>query len=71
LSAANHMWTTCGLSIEPVRSRQGRLVANARASADLGNKIWWLNFWLLAFTVAIRAMTGVLVWLALRTGGLK
>jgi hypothetical protein len=46
-------------------------VANARASADLGNKIWWLNFWLLAFTVAIRAMTGVLVWLALRTGGLK
>jgi hypothetical protein len=42
-----------------------------KASADLGNKIWWLNFWLLAFTVAIAAMTGALVWFTLRTGGLK
>ena len=35
------------------------------ASKDLGDKIWWLNFWLLGATVAILALTGVLVWHAL------
>jgi hypothetical protein len=35
------------------------------ASEKLGNKIWWLNLWLLAFTVAIFVLTGVLVWTAL------
>ncbi len=38
------------------------------ASADLGNKIWWLNLWLLVFTIAIAGLTGVLVWTAFRTG---
>jgi hypothetical protein len=37
-----------------------------KASVDLGDKIWWLNLWLLLFTVAIAGMTGVLVWLTLR-----
>lgn len=32
------------------------------ASADLGNKMWWLNLWLLVFTVVISILTGVLVW---------
>jgi hypothetical protein len=36
------------------------------ASAGLGDKIWWLNFWLLVATVAILALTIVLVWQALR-----
>ena len=36
------------------------------ASADLGNKIWWLNFLLLVFTIAIAGLTGVLVWTAFR-----
>ena len=44
-------------------------VKQSRAAANVGNKIWWLNFWLLVFTVVIAAMTGVLLWLALRTGG--
>jgi len=37
-----------------------------KASTDLGDKIWWLNAWLLAATLAILALTGVLVWHALR-----
>jgi hypothetical protein len=28
-----------------------------KSSADLGNKIWWLNFWLLMFTIAIALLT--------------
>ncbi len=36
------------------------------ASADLGNKIWWLNLWLLVFTIAIFVLTSVLVWMTLR-----
>jgi hypothetical protein len=39
-----------------------------KSSADLGDKIWWLNFWLLVFTIAIALLTGVLVWTAFRTG---
>jgi len=39
-----------------------------KASADLGNRIWWLTLWLLVFTVVIAGLTGVLVWTAWRTG---
>ena len=37
-----------------------------KGSADLGNRIWWLNLWLLVFTVAMFLLTGVLVWTAFR-----
>jgi hypothetical protein len=37
-----------------------------KASADLGNKIWWLNLWLLVFTIAIAGLTTVLVWTTVR-----
>jgi hypothetical protein len=32
-----------------------------RASEKLGGKIWWLNAWLLVFTIAIFVLTGALV----------
>ena len=35
-------------------------------SAVLGRRVWWLNVLLLIFTVAICALTGVLVWTAFR-----
>jgi len=56
-------------AIEMTRRLMNATVKQSRAAANVGNKIWWLNFWLLVFTVVIAAMTGVLLWLALRTGG--
>lgn len=56
---------------EMMRQLKGTTVAQSRVAENLGNKLWWLNLWLLLFTIAIAAMTGVLVWLALRTGSLK
>jgi hypothetical protein len=44
-------------------------VKKSRAAENIGNKIWWLNFWLLVFTVVIAAMTAFCSALALRTGG--
>ena len=46
-----------------------RHVKQSRAAENVGNKIWWLNFWLLVFTVVIAAMTAFCSGLALRTGG--
>jgi hypothetical protein len=43
--------------------------AESRCRENVGNKIWWLNFWLLVFTVVIAAMTAFCSGLALRTGG--
>src|SRR5260370_566479 len=40
-----------------------------KGSADLGNRVWWLNLWLLVFTFAIFLLTGALVWTALREMG--
>ena len=56
-------------AIEMTRRLMNATVKQSRAAENVGNKIWWLNFWLLVFTVVIAAMTGVLLWLALRTGG--
>jgi hypothetical protein len=41
----------------------------SHAAENVGDKIWWLNFWLLVFTVVIAAMTAFCSGLALRTGG--
>ena len=57
--------------IEMMRRLMSTITAQSRAAEDLGNKLRWLNFWLLFFTIAITGMTGVLVLLAFRTGGLK
>jgi hypothetical protein len=38
------------------------------SSNDLGIKLWWLNFWLLIFTIAIFALTGALTWVTLSGG---
>ena len=42
------------------------VVEQSHVAEKLGNKLWWLNFWLLAATLAILALTGVLVWTPLR-----
>jgi len=31
-------------------------VKQSRVAKNVGNKIWWLNFWLLVFTCRIAAM---------------
>jgi hypothetical protein len=42
-------------------------MTSQRAEAErLGNKIWWLNFWLLAFTIVIALRTAALVWTEFR-----
>jgi len=56
-------------AIEMTRRLVNATVRQSRAAEKVGNKIWWPKFWLLVFTVVIAAMTGVLLWLALRTGG--
>lgn len=35
-----------------------------QSSTKLGNRIWWLNVWLLLFTIAIFVLTFVQVWIA-------
>ena len=56
-------------AIEMTRRLMNATVRQSRAAEKVGNKIWWPKFWLLVFTVVIAAMTGILLWLALRTGG--
>jgi hypothetical protein len=36
------------------------------ASVELGDKMWWLNVWLLLATIAILVLTVVLVWTTFR-----
>jgi hypothetical protein len=55
--------------IEMSRRLKIAIAEQSRAAEKLGNKIWWLNFWLLVATVAILVLTGVLVWHALRWPG--
>ena len=47
---------------ELIRRLKLTLESHKTTSEDLGNKIWWLNLWLLVFTIAIAVLTGVLVW---------
>ena len=56
-------------AMEMTRRLLNATVKQSRAAANVGNKIWWLNFWLLVFTVVIAAMTAFCSGLALRTGG--
>ena len=56
-------------AMEMTRRLMNATVKQSRAAANVGNKIWWLNFWLLVFTVVIAAMTAFCSGLALRTGG--
>ena len=56
-------------AIEMTRRLMNATVKQSRAPENVGNKIWWLNFWLLVFTVVIAAMTAFCSGLALRTGG--
>jgi len=42
------------------------LAVQSRGAERLGNKIWWLNFWLLLATVAMLVLTGALAWTPLR-----
>ena len=37
-----------------------------QSSAKLGNTLWWLNFWLLLFTIAFFFLALVEVWIALK-----
>ena len=72
IGRANVSGATQGALVgEVTRRLKDSVVEQTRAAERLGNKLWWLNFWLLVFTVAIAAMTGALVWFTLRTGGLK
>lgn len=37
-------------------------------SQKLGDRIWWLNLWLLVFTIVIAVLTGALLWSAIFRG---
>jgi hypothetical protein len=50
-----------GADLEMMRRLKDAIVAQERSSAVLGRRIWWLNLWLLVFTVMICILTGVLV----------
>ncbi len=53
-------------AVEMMRRLKDSLERHEKASANLGNKIWWLNVWLLVFTIAIFGLTSVLAWATLR-----
>jgi hypothetical protein len=49
-----------------IAERQARA---AEVSENLAGRVWWLNVWLLVFTVALFALTIVQIFIALRTAG--
>jgi hypothetical protein len=50
-----------GVMLEASRRVVKALEASEQSSASLGKRIWWLNLWLLVFTIAICGLTLVLV----------
>jgi len=50
-----------GTGIEMTRRLKEATERGAIASTILGTRIWWLNVWLLIFTIAICVLTAVLV----------
>ena len=48
---------------------QKSMAAGTEEANRLAKKMWWLNLWLLAVTIAILVLTGVLVWAGLRESG--
>lgn len=58
--------TQGAFAVEMMRRLKDSLERHEKASADLGNKIWWLNFLLLVFTIAIFVPTSILAWATLR-----
>jgi hypothetical protein len=51
---------------DAVASLKEALASQEASAAKLGERIWWLNVWLLVITVAIFALTTVQVAVALR-----
>jgi hypothetical protein len=54
--------------VEMMRRLRVSIDKQTASSNDLGIKLWWLNFWLLIFTIAIFALTGTLIWVTLSGG---
>jgi len=50
-----------GAVVEASRRLSVAIDAQDRSATKLGNRIWWLNFWLLIFTIVICGLTAVLV----------
>jgi hypothetical protein len=55
-----------GYAVEMMRRLKDSMNAGNASAAKLGDRIWWLNLWLLVFTVAIFGLTAVLVGSELR-----
>jgi hypothetical protein len=58
-----------GVIVEASRRVVRAQEASERSANQLGKRIWWLNLWLLVFTIAIFALTAVLVWTSVRGVG--
>ena len=54
--------------VEMMRRLRVSIDKQTASSNDLGIKLWWLNLWLLIFTIAIFALTGALTWVTLSGG---
>jgi ABC-type Fe3+-siderophore transport system permease subunit len=50
-----------GIVVEASRRVVRALEASERSATELGQRIWWLNLWLLVFTIVICGLTIVLV----------
>ena len=48
-------------AVEMMRRLKDGIEAQARSSTALGGRIWWLNVWLLVFTIAIFVLTAALL----------
>jgi len=56
------------VEVEMMRRLRVSIDKQTASSNDLGIKLWWLNVWLLIFTIAIFALTGALTWVTLSGG---
>jgi hypothetical protein len=55
--------------VEMMRRLKDAVQASERSANALGYRIWWLNFWLLLFTIAIFGLTAVVVGIELHVIG--
>jgi len=52
---------TGAVQAEMMRRLKAAMQESEQSSSKLGARIWWLNLWLLVFTIAICGLTAVLV----------
>ncbi len=63
---AHHGLAGQGALVETMFRLKDSVDEQNKSATKLGNRIWWLNLWLLVVTITIFGLTAVLVWYAVQ-----